>query len=171
MRTTRTIVAAVLTIAPIPALAAEAPPHARAIMPEAAGGACPRASKHARSHYRHHQDFTLLATEEYAGHKAYKVREQEQGQSPYSEVITWVAPDSFLPLRREFYDVAGSLWKIQSFENITVIDGTPTPLKIRMSDEQQKGSTELIIHEVRYDVALSDDQFDPLRLPAVAHKE
>ena len=118
----------------------------------------------------HQQNYALLATEEYAGRKAYKIREEDGAQSPYSHVVTWVAVDSFLPLRREFYDVAGQIWKIQLFENVTVIDGTPTPLKIRMTDEQQKGSTELTIREVRYDVELSDDQFDPMRLPAVAQK-
>ena len=116
------------------------------------------------------QDVTLLATEDYAGRKAYKVRAQEEGRSPYSQVLTWVAVDSFLPLRREFYDAAGALWKSQHFENITVIDGTPTPLKVRMIDEQQKGSTELNIREVRYDIELADERFDPMQLPAAAQK-
>jgi outer membrane lipoprotein-sorting protein len=111
--------------------------------------------------------YSLLGEEEHAGVRAYKVEIVPQEPWYYSRIITWVAADSMLPLQRDFYDQAGRLWRSEFFEEITVIDGVPTPLQIRMQDVQQGTSTELKVSEVRTDVALPDEFFDPKQLPQV----
>jgi hypothetical protein len=120
---------------------------------------------------RLHEHYRLLGEEEHTGVRAYKVEEQvPQERAYYSRIITWVAADSFLPLQRDYYDVAGELWKTELFDQVSIIDGVPTPLRIRMNDVQEHSSTELNVSEVRYGVDIPDAVFDSERLPqVVAH--
>jgi len=118
---------------------------------------------------RVHEQYRLLGEEQHAGVQAYKIEEQvPQARAYYSRLTTWVAADSLLPLQRDYYDAAGQLWKTELFEQVSVIDGVPTPLHITMKDLQGKSSTELTISEVRYDVEIPDTIFDPDRLSQVA---
>jgi hypothetical protein len=110
--------------------------------------------------------YRLLGGEEHAGTHAYKIEESPKEQWYYSRILTWVAADSLLPLQRDYYDRAGRLWKSEYFEQVTVIDGIPTPLRIRMHDLQADSTTELQMSEVRYDVEVPDALFDPEQLRA-----
>jgi hypothetical protein len=110
--------------------------------------------------------FSLLAEETFAGAPAYKV--QETLARPvfyYSRIVTWVAKDSLLPLRRDYYDAANRLWKTELYQDIATIDGTPTVLRIRMEDKISDTSTELRVSQVRYDATIPDELFDPQKLP------
>ena len=49
---------------------------------------------------------------------------------------------SLLPLQRDYYDVAGNLWKTELFEE-EKIDGVPTAIRIQMKDLQGKSSAEI----------------------------
>jgi hypothetical protein len=104
--------------------------------------------------------------------RAYKVEEAiPQDRAYYSRIVTWVAADSMLPLQKDYYDVAGALWKTEVFEDVSVIDGAPTPLHITMHDVQARTRTELKIQHVRYDIEIADELFDPFRLPQVAEAQ
>lgn len=112
--------------------------------------------------------YELLGTEQRKGVRAYKVQEVPHEQWYYSRILTWVASDSWLPLRREFYDPAGMLWKVEDFAQVERVDGVPTPLSIRMEDVREPGTSELRVSALRYDATVPDDLFDPARLPAAA---
>ena len=113
-------------------------------------------------------NYRLVGEEDHGGKKTYKIEESStKERAYYSRVVTWVAKDSMLPVQRDYYDVAGQLWKTETFE-IETIDGTPTPIHIQMKDLENKSSTDLRISAVSYDVKLPDDLFDPLKLPAAA---
>jgi outer membrane lipoprotein-sorting protein len=117
---------------------------------------------------RLHERYRLLGEETHNGVRAYKIEEAvPQERAYYSRIITWVAADSLLPLQRDYYDVAGKLWKTELFEQVAVIDSVPTPLRIRMTDVQGGTSTEINVSEVRYGVDIPDAVFDPERLPQV----
>ncbi len=111
--------------------------------------------------------YRLLGEEEHDGTPAYKIDEAPKERWYYSRVVTWVDTESLLPLERELYDRAGRLWKKILFDHVTPINGIPTPLRIRMVDVQQDGSTELLMSGVRYDAELPDELFDPDGLPQV----
>jgi outer membrane lipoprotein-sorting protein len=113
---------------------------------------------HRRSAYR------FLGEQQHAGVRAYRIEEVPQDQWYYSRILTWVTADSLLPLQREYYDRAGQLWKTEVFDQVTVIDGVPTPLRIRMHDLQQGTMTEVQMSEVRFDVDLPAPLFQPQRL-------
>jgi hypothetical protein len=112
--------------------------------------------------------YRLLGQEKQAGVSAYKIEEVPKDSWYYSRIVTWIAMESHLPLRRDYYDRAGQLWKTERFDQVVVVDGVPTPLRIRMHDVQENRETELQMSEVRYDVELSNTLFDPERLPEVA---
>ena len=110
--------------------------------------------------------FNLLGEETVAERPAYKVQEIMAGPVfYYSRIVTWVAKDTMLPLRRDYYDAANQLWKTELYQDTTVVNGVPTVLRIRMEDRQQNTSTELRVSEVGYDATIPDDLFDPQRLP------
>jgi len=113
--------------------------------------------------------FSLLGEETFAGVPAYKVQEVMAGPVfYYSRIVTWVAKDSMLPLQRDYYDAANQLWKTERFQDVAVIDGTPTVLRIRMEDRISDTSTELRVSKVRYDAVIPDELFDPQKLPQVS---
>jgi len=112
-----------------------------------------------------HRWYTLVREEKYRDKKAYVVREDPADKSVYSRIDVWVAQDDFLPLKREYYDPAGLLWRVAEYANPTVIEGVPTILEVKLQDVQEGGSTELKVHEVRIGVTVPDDLFLPDNLP------
>jgi len=117
---------------------------------------------------RFHPQYRLLGEEDHGGKQTYKIEESvPKERAYYSRVITWVSKDSMLPIQRDYYDVAGTLWKTETFEE-AVIDGVPTPIHIQMKDLQGKSSTEIRVSDVRYDVEVPDALFDPVKLSTAA---
>ncbi len=113
-----------------------------------------------------HSVYRLLGEEDHAGVRAYKVEEMfPQAQAYYSRILTWVAVDSMLPLERQYFDVAGTLWKKEVFEDVSVINGIPTPLHVTMADVQTGTTTELKVQHVEFDTGIPDSLFDPTQLP------
>ena len=118
---------------------------------------------------RLHPDYRLLGEEDHRGKKTYKIEESvPKERAYYSRVITWVSKDSMLPVQRDYYDVAGTLWKSEVFEE-EKIDGVPTPIRIQMKDLLSKSSTELHMNDIRYNVEVPDALFDPVNLPTAAN--
>ncbi|MGH7965268.1 MAG: outer membrane lipoprotein-sorting protein [Candidatus Binatia bacterium] len=112
--------------------------------------------------------YKLLGEEELNGMRTYKIELVPEEQWYYSRIITWVAADSMLPLRRDFHDRTGKLWRSEFFEKIAPVNGIPTPLLIRMQDVQQGTSTEFRVSEVQTNVDVPDALFDPKQLPQAA---
>jgi len=109
--------------------------------------------------------FSLLGEETFAGSPAYKVQEVLAGPHYYySRIVSWVAKDTMLPVRRDYYDATNQLWKTELYQDAAVVDGVPTVLRIHMDDRLQGTSTELRVSEVRYDAAVPDELFDAQKL-------
>lgn len=109
--------------------------------------------------------YRLLGEEPFQGKQVYKMEFVPARDILYSRLITWVDPATMLPLRRDYDDVAGKLWKTMTFDQVETIDGIPTPLHIRMQDLQQGSHTDITYQNVRYDVDIPDSVFDPQQLP------
>lgn len=116
----------------------------------------------------HGRTLTLLGKAEHAGKQVYRLREVFGDAGPYSRVDSLVAVDDYLPLRREYYDRAGLLWKVAEYGPAHVIDNVPTTLHMQIEDKQQGGKSELHVSEVSYDVEVDSKLFDPDLLPEVA---
>ncbi len=100
---------------------------------------------------------------------AYRIEGTPEDPSFYTRTVLWLAADSELPIERHFYDASRRLWKIQRFEDLTMIDGVPTLRHISMENLQAKTRTDIDVAVVRYDVALPASLFDPTQLPSAVH--
>ena len=65
----------------------------------------------------------------------------------------------------------GKLWKTKTFSTVSVIDGVPTPLLIKMHDLIVDQSTEIAMCRVEYDLSVPDEIFDSKKLQQVASYE
>lgn len=110
--------------------------------------------------------YTLQGTEKKNGQDAYKLDAIPPDQWYYSHVVTWVDPKTFLPIERNYFDPSGQLWKVETFDEVTDLQGHPTPLKITMTDKQSKDTSSMQISGVKFDVDLPDSLFDPMNLRA-----
>ena len=93
---------------------------------------------------RSHKHYKLLGTKQHAGTNAYELQEKPPGaDSFYSRIVLWIAQTNLLPLERDYYDPAGLLWKTETFDSVSVIDGVPTVLHVQLKDLEGKTSTDL----------------------------
>jgi hypothetical protein len=89
----------------------------------------------------------------------------DKGGFLYSHIISWVSKDTYLPIRQDYYDMSGHLWKQQFYENITRIGNKAVALSIRMMDLRDNTSTEFRTSEIMVDsTLLTDDVFVPEQL-------
>ncbi len=110
---------------------------------------------------------TLLGAEQHAGKRTLKVQEVPRAPRPYTRIVTWVAADSSLPIEREFYDVADTVLKTEHYD-IGLVDSVPVATRTRIENKVDGGSTEMLADDVRTDVDIPDNLFDPSRLGQVA---
>jgi hypothetical protein len=111
-------------------------------------------------------DYRILGEENYKDVASYKIEESfpSEATSYYSKIITWVAKNSMLPLKREYHALSGELWKVELFEDITVVGGVPTAMRRTMKDVLLKTSTELDLKELQYCGTLAEELFEPGKL-------
>jgi hypothetical protein len=115
------------------------------------------------------RSFKLLGIDQVSGVRAYKIREVPVDPAVYSRITTWIAADTYLPLKREYFDRAGLLWRVAEYAPATTIDGVPTSLDVRVKDVQAGGSSELRRTDVQYDVEVPDSLFSSDTLPEADH--
>jgi hypothetical protein len=100
-------------------------------------------------------------------HKVESIPTSSVRQWYYSKYVTWIDADTHLPIKREFYSPADELFKVETFDDVTVVDGVPTPTRITMQDRLGKTSSELKVISVSYNNEIPDDFFTPEKLPAL----
>ncbi len=111
--------------------------------------------------------FKLAASGKHDGVAAYRVEAIPADRWYYQRILTWVDAATKLPMERAFYDASNTLWKTERYEQVTTIEGLPTPLRIVMRNEQTGDTSEIQVKAVRYDVDVPDALFDPDGLRAV----
>jgi len=86
----------------------------------------------------------------------------------YSHIVSLIDKKNFLPIKRDYFDAAGRLWKSKQYSDLVIINGIPTYLRIKMVDVQHNRSTEFVFSEVCEDVeALTISDFDPDKLSEI----
>ncbi len=112
--------------------------------------------------------YELLGEEERAGQATYKLGFTPTNPWFYSRIVTWVSKETHVPLERDYYDVRGQLWKQETFEQVAVINGIPTPLRIEMKDVTNETKSVFAVSEVRFDLEIPAGLFSPKMLPKAA---
>ncbi len=111
----------------------------------------------------------LLGEEEYNGKKVYKLETTLTNQWYYSRIVSLISSETFLPIKRDYYDARGRHWKTKLFEDVTVFMNIPIPRRIVMLDIQRNHSTVITFSDICRDVDyLTLEDFDAEKLPEAA---
>lgn len=106
----------------------------------------------------------LLRTVDDNGKPVYEIEFVPEDSWYYSRIVTQVDPDSLLPIRRNYFDRADRLWKVQTFTRMAMVNDLPVPLYVEMRDVQQGSLTVIEYSKVVYAEDLPDELFDEDRL-------
>jgi outer membrane lipoprotein-sorting protein len=112
--------------------------------------------------------WTQIGEEKREGVGTYRLEGIPRDGWYYSRVVVWVAAETFLPVERDFFDVANALFKVQRWSNVTTVDGVPTPLKTSMRNVQADTTTEVTVDAIRWGGDVPDTLFDPNALATAA---
>jgi hypothetical protein len=110
----------------------------------------------------------LLGSDAAAGRDAYKVEEAPEDQRTFRRIVTWLATGDGQPLKREYYDVANRLWKVESFEDVAAIHDLPTAQRVRIEDVQAGYGSEYRVKDLAYGLPIPQELFDWQQLPRAA---
>jgi hypothetical protein len=68
----------------------------------------------------------------------------------YSRIVRCIDREDYVPRRTEYFDEAGELLKIRTFDQVQTIDGHPTPLRLRMETVPAGTSSTITLSGVTY---------------------
>jgi hypothetical protein len=80
-------------------------------------------------------------------------------QAEFASFKTWMHKESFVTVRIEYYDQAGTVERLYEALKVETIQGNPTVTKGRMRDVKRQEETLLRYLKVQYDTGLPDDLF------------
>ncbi len=103
----------------------------------------------------------LLRSVDDDGKPVYEIEFRPTDSWYYSRIVTQIDPDTMLPVKRNYFDRADRLWKVQTFTRMATVNDLPVPLYIEMRDVQQGSLTVIEYSNVVYAADLSDELFDP----------
>lgn len=114
----------------------------------------------------------LIGEETLNGHEAYKIKSTPKEKDYFAYKITYIDKKSKLPLKEEYYDARGNIFKIFSAERIEEIQGIPTITLRKMDNVAKKQHTLIELEEIEYNIAVKDKYFTEryLKKPHVSLK-
>lgn len=77
----------------------------------------------------------------------------------FSEYVTWIDRESLLPMKIEYTNAAGKLYRRVEVLEVENVDGYPTVTTSRVSDLLTGGKTDMQFRHIRYDVGLPESVF------------
>ncbi len=80
-------------------------------------------------------------------------------QKDYAYLIMYVDKNTYIPLRIEFYDRGGGLWKVLEQGSIKKIKNYSIPTVLSMEDLKKKHKTVMYIEKIEVDINLPDNVF------------
>ena len=104
---------------------------------------------------------TLLREDVLNGRTCYVVESvpKNKKSAGYQRKISWIDKEHFLPLKEEYYDQRGELFRLYTAEEISDEHGFPTAMKRMMLNVKSGHRTEVTVQEIRYDLGLSESIF------------
>jgi len=77
----------------------------------------------------------------------------------FASYITWIDRETYLPMKIEYTNLAGRVYRRVEVVEVMEIDGHPTVTKSRVSDLDGKGETNMEFRFIAYDVDIPEDVF------------
>jgi len=108
---------------------------------------------------KYSDDYNPKLAETTAEHYLLELTPKEGKNKDYGKLKIWVRKDIFYPVKTEFYDKAGKLWKVMERRNIEKIGSYWVSKEVEMKDLKNEHSTKMILSEIKFDSKLSNDLF------------
>lgn len=107
------------------------------------------------------EDTHSIVREEKAGGKdSYVIKSTPKaGDMEYSYKMSWIDKAIFLPLKEEYYDKKGELYKVFTAMEIKEVKGFPTITKRSMKNLQSGHMTEVSYSKADYGIGIEDSLF------------
>ena len=104
---------------------------------------------------------SLLKEEMFNGKNTYVIKSvpKNEGSADYSYKVSWIDKESFIPLKEEYYDKRGELYKVFTADVVKEIQDFPTVTKRTMKNVQSGHRTEVTFEEVGYNNGIGDEIF------------
>jgi len=93
------------------------------------------------------------------GKPVHVIESTPKSSTEYIKKISWIDKATYIPLKEEYYDVQGSLYKVFTAEKVDTVGGLPAVTKRTMSNIKSGHKTEVVFENISYNVGLSDDIF------------
>lgn len=107
-------------------------------------------------------NFKYLRDENYQGQDCFVVEQVSLDKDTgYSRSVTWIDKQHYRAQKIEFYDRKNSLLKVLTMHNYQLyLDKYWRPLELRMENQQNGRSSDLITHSLQFKTGLSENDFD-----------
>lgn len=104
---------------------------------------------------------TLKGEEALNGKPVYVVESipKEEKSAFYNRKVSWIDQETFLPLKEEYYDRRGELYKIFTADKIESVQGIATIIQRTMANVQNGHRTVVTFEEASYNIGLKEDIF------------
>ncbi len=105
--------------------------------------------------------YTRIKEETLNGKDAYVIKSvpKDERSADFSYKVSWIEKESFIPLKEEYYDKRGELYKVFTADEVKEIQGLPTVIKRTMKNVQSGHKTEVTYKEVEYNNGIEDEVF------------
>ncbi|MEW6417590.1 MAG: outer membrane lipoprotein-sorting protein [Nitrospirota bacterium] len=113
----------------------------------------------------------IVKEEKYGGRDCYVVKSTPKAADmDYSYKLSWIDKANFLPMKEEYYDRRGELFKVFTADEIKDVKGFPTVTKRTMKNLQSGHRTEVTFTKVDYNIGIEDSLFSERFLKAPPKK-
>jgi len=108
-----------------------------------------------------HMEFQEHKLESYdeEARDCYRVASIPQEGWWYARIVRCIDKKTYLPLRTEYYNRTGTLWKVRTLDGVKTIKSFPTASRITMQTLPTGTQTRITLSEIQYDVGLPDALF------------
>jgi Outer membrane lipoprotein-sorting protein len=114
------------------------------------------------------QNYRYLGAAARDGIETYKIRGYPNAETYDSaSFVAWIDQKTYLPLERDFFSYDKHPWRIQRYSEVRDIQGVPTVCRIEMIDKTANDRTEFDFRNVKYDVKIPEELFEPSNLSQV----
>lgn len=102
----------------------------------------------------------MVKEDKYNGKECYIVKSTPKAADmEYSYKLSWIDKSDFLPIKEEYYDKRGELYKVFSADEIKSVKGFPTIMRRTMKNLQSRHMTQVTYLKADYNVGIEDSLF------------
>lgn len=93
------------------------------------------------------------------GKPCHVIESTPKSTTEYTRKVSWIDKSTYLPLKDEYYDVQGALYKTFTADKIETVNGLPSVTKRIMANVKSGHRTEVVFESISYNVGIGDDVF------------